>query len=120
VFERKPEQYSQIVVGFDWVGDELRHPFFVFAHDNFLNFIVNAKKYNPRFGVRFHAGKGPIRPSTTDSATSKVCLAFYLHVYIVAEGICTFHSKLTESLVRPQISPLVTASHFCSVAPMTI
>lgn len=87
--------YVAAVVGLDWVGDELGHPFCVFSHDKFVSLVADwMEHHNPRFGVRFHAGEGPIRPSTRNPLNSKLRLAFYLHMYILCEGIKLYHRKM--------------------------
>lgn len=86
---------AKAVVGLDWVGDELGHPFCPFSHAEFVKVVLQYMKHNSKFGVRFHAGEGPICPSTFDGPTSKVRLAFYLHMYIIIEGIRLYHRKMT-------------------------
>lgn len=87
-----------LLVGLDWVGDEMGHPFCVFSHDAFISLVVKWKKLNPKFGLRFHAGEGPIRPSSRDPPDSTVRLAFYLHMYILVESIRLCHAKLTKAI----------------------
>lgn len=96
-----------LVVGLDWVGDELGHPFCIFSHDSFIDLVEKWKAHNPKFGLRFHAGEGPIRPSSRDSMCSKVRLAFYLHMYILVEGIRLCHTKL----VRRKVVPCIRIGH---------
>jgi adenosine deaminase len=84
------------IVGLDWVGDELGHPFCIFSHSKYIALVKKWQKFNSKFGIRIHAGEGPLRPSTVDPSDSPVRLAFYLHMYIVVEGIKNIVNKLVE------------------------
>lgn len=92
------EKLMVAVVGLDWVGDELGHPFCAFQHSSVVDLVAEWMKYNPNFGVRIHAGEGPVRPSTMEPCDSPLRLAFYLHMYIVIEGIRSYFDKLEEKL----------------------
>jgi adenosine deaminase len=92
----------QAIVGLDWVGDELGHPFCAFSHKEVIDLVAEWKRHNPRFGLRIHAGEGPLRPSTIDPADSPIRLSFYLHMYIVVEGI----KKVIEALQRLSSEPV--------------
>jgi hypothetical protein len=92
------EYYVRSTVGLDWVGDELGHPFCIFSHDKFVTLVAEWMTVNDHFGVRIHAGEGPIRPSTREALDSELRLAFYLHMYILTEGIMLYHSKLSKLL----------------------
>jgi adenosine deaminase len=98
--------YIQAVAGLDWVGDELGHPFCIFSHDSYVSLVAEWMGHEPNFGVRIHAGEGPIRPSTTHGSESKLRLAFYLHMYILTEGIMLYHAKLTAKLREKGLSHL--------------
>jgi adenosine deaminase len=107
-------KYVQMVAGLDWVGDELGHPFCIFSHDNYVSLVADWMQHNAYFGVRFHAGEGPIRPSTRHGATSDLRLAFYLHMYILSEGIMLYHRKLTAKLLemgRADLKPRIRIGH---------
>jgi adenosine deaminase len=90
--------YVQAVAGLDWVGDELGHPFCIFSHDAYVSLVAEWMGQDPTFGVRIHAAEGPIRPSTVEGHASKLRLTFYLHMYILTEGIKLYHKKLTAKL----------------------
>lgn len=104
-------RYLRAMVGLDWVGDELGHPFCIFSHDKFIAFVAECMVYNPNFGVRIHAGEGPIRPSTLDDKTSQVSLAFYLHMYIVCESIKIYRRKLADVLLPTGKKPNIRIGH---------
>jgi hypothetical protein len=116
---RTDPKLAKAVVGLDWLGDELGHPFCPFSHDLFINLVATRMcgrdvTTNPRFGVRIHAGEGPIRPSMRERQDSKLRLAFYLHMYIVTEGIKLYHKKLTTKLAamgHADLKPCIRIGH---------
>lgn len=82
------------MVGFDWVGDELGHPFCLFLWDTFIEIVKKYQEYNPKFGLRIHAGEGVLRPPTTDRPSSPVSVAFTLHLYVLMRTIRILHARV--------------------------
>jgi len=101
------------VVGLDWVGDELGHPFCALTHSKFIKLILDCQKSNPRFGVRIHAGEGIIRPATFDEnmLTSKVYQAFCFHVFVIMETVKELHKKIANIRIGHGIAFLFGHDH---------
>eukprot|EP01036_Dinobryon_divergens_P029068 gene29068-38122_t len=93
-------QLLHYVVGLDWVGDELGHPFCAFNHSSFIDLVRTCRGYNPKFGVRIHAGEGIIRPASFEGNldASECYQAFCLHLFILMETIKKIDSKLGSTI----------------------
>jgi adenosine deaminase len=98
------------VVGFDLVGDETGFPYSPFSHDKFIDLIEKfqttddgKRKKNKKFGVRLHAGEGPIRPAKGSLLSSPLRIAFMLHMYVLMQSIRNLHAKLKAKDLIPNI-----------------
>lgn len=88
------------IVGLDWTGNEPGHPFCVFSHDKYIDFIADCMKKNPSFGLHFTVGENLVSPIGPEPAFIN---AFYLHLFIVIKSIELCHSKLEDREVAPNI-----------------
>jgi len=108
------EQISTLVaimVGLDWVGNELGYPYCIYAHDQCINVIKQYQLMNSRFGVRIHAGEGLLRPATSDDYRSPVSIAFTLHMYILMASIRRYYSKMEAALNGTGLKPNIRIGH---------
>jgi hypothetical protein len=94
--EKKIKEMSSLVVGFDLVGDEFGYPFSPFSHPEFIEVIHKFVDLNERFGVRFHAGEGLIRPPLDCPHNSPVLVSFILHQYILMSSIYQYCDNYFE------------------------
>lgn len=116
-------QLLHYVVGLDWVGDELGHPFCAFNHTSFIDLVKTCRGeegeeraaiiYNPKFGVRIHAGEGIIRPASFEGNldSSECYQAFCLHLFILMETIKNIESKLGHGIGHGILTPAIRIGH---------
>jgi hypothetical protein len=58
---------GRLVVGFDWVGDEMGYPFCALAHSKFREIARSwTKSTNKSFGIRYHAGENVARAPSAE------------------------------------------------------
>jgi hypothetical protein len=98
----KPLKFlSQMMVGFDWFGDEFGHPFCFFSHPDFIDIVKTCVGRNSKFGVRLHAGEGLIRPCSTDEFNSPASIAFVLHLYVLMTSIRKYCENYRKHIEEP-------------------
>lgn len=105
------KDFYQLVVGFDWFGDEFGHPFCLFSHSSFVKLVLDCTAKNSKFGIRVHAGEGLIRPSSSDSFDSPASIAFSLHMYVLMQSMRQYIANFEKWRSSAEIHPNIRIGH---------